>query len=53
MKKLVKDLGDFPVIETDFMENIVHGMMVSKLAYMLGKELNFSEERCHDLAVAG
>jgi len=53
VKKLVKDLGDFPVIETDFMENIVHGMMVSKLAYMLGKELNFSEERCHDLAVAG
>ena len=53
MERLVADYCNFPVIETDFMENIHHGMMVSKLACALGKELNFPEERCHELAIAG
>lgn len=35
------------------MENIVHGMIVSNLAYALGKELGYEEEFCYDLAIAG
>ena len=42
-----------PIIETDFMENLIHGMMVSKLAYTLAKELGYSEEICYDLGIAG
>lgn len=35
------------------MENIAHGIMVSKLASSLGRELGLSEEKCHCLAIAG
>lgn len=34
-------------------EAIVHGIVVSNLAYFVGKEMGFPEEQCHDLAVAG
>lgn len=44
---------NFPVIETDFMENVIHGMMVSKLAYALAQELGYEEKRCYEWAVAG
>ena len=34
-------------------EAILHGIVVSNLAYFVGKEMDFSEKQCHDLAVAG
>ncbi|MDO5146590.1 MAG: HD domain-containing phosphohydrolase [Eubacteriales bacterium] len=34
-------------------EAILHGMVVSNLAYFVGKEMGFSERQCHNLAVAG
>ena len=42
-----------PIIETDFMENLFHGMRVSKLAYALAKELGYEKKICDDIAVAG
>lgn len=41
------------VINNDMYYNIVHGMCVSNLAYRIGKELQFKEERCYELAEAG
>lgn len=34
-------------------EHISHGIVVSNLAYFVGKELNLSDEKCYNLAVAG
>ena len=34
-------------------DHIVHGMIVSNLAYMIGKEMKLPQEQCHNLAVAG
>ncbi len=34
-------------------EALTHGIVVSNLAYFVGKEMHFPEEQCHDLAVAG
>ena len=32
---------------------IVHGIVVSNLAFFVGREMALSKEQCHDLAVAG
>ncbi|MCD8019679.1 MAG: HD domain-containing protein [Clostridiales bacterium] len=40
-------------IQDSFEEAIFHGMVVSNLAYFVGKEMGFPEEQCYDLAVAG
>lgn len=48
-----RELPTVPIIETDFMENIIHGMMVSKLAYALAKELQYEENVCYELGIAG
>lgn len=34
-------------------EVILHGIVVSNLAYFVGKEMGLPEEQCHNLAVAG
>ena len=34
-------------------DHIVHGMIVSNLAYMIGKEMKLPPDQSHDLAVAG
>ena len=34
-------------------DQIVHGMIVSNLAYLIGREMELSQKQCHDLAVAG
>ena len=34
-------------------EVILHGIVVSNLAYFVGKEMELPEETCHNLAVAG
>ena len=39
--------------EVELKELLVHGICVSNLAYLLGKELGYSEEDAYDLAVAG
>ena len=40
-------------LQDSFGEAILHGIVVSNLAYFVGKEMGFSEEQCHNLAVAG
>ena len=34
-------------------ESIVHGIVVSNLAYMMGHEMGLPEDQCYELAVAG
>ncbi|MDO4977598.1 MAG: HD domain-containing phosphohydrolase [Eubacteriales bacterium] len=40
-------------IQDSLGEALVHGMIVSNLAYFVGKELQLSEEECYNLAVSG
>lgn len=40
-------------IQADLRETISHGIIVSNLAYLVGRELELDEETCYDLAVAG
>ncbi len=40
-------------IQDSLGEALVHGVVVSNLAYFVGKELKLSEEECYNLAVAG
>lgn len=43
----------YPIIRPSVVKELVHGTTVSNLAYHVGKQMNFSEEECHELAVAG
>ncbi len=43
----------YPIIRPSVVKELVHGSVVSNLAYRIGKEMNLSEEECHELAVAG
>lgn len=43
----------YPIIRPSVVKEVAHGSIVSNLAYRVGKEMNFSEEECHELAVAG
>ena len=43
----------YPIIRPSVIKELAHGMTVSNLAYLVGKQMNFSEEDCHDLALAG
>lgn len=43
----------YPIIRISVAKEIMHGICVSNLAYRIGKEMNFSQEECYDLAVAG
>ena len=40
-------------LESDMIDNIHHGILVSNLARMLGKEIGLADDKCYDLAVAG
>lgn len=40
-------------IQDSLGEAILHGIVVSNLAYFVGKEMGLPEEQCHNLAVAG
>ena len=40
-------------IQDSLGEAILHGIVVSNLAYFVGKEMDLPEEKCHNLAVAG
>ncbi len=40
-------------IQADLRETISHGIIVSNLAYLVGRELELDEETCYDLAIAG
>lgn len=40
-------------IQADLRETISHGIIVSNLAYLVGRELELDKETCYDLAVAG
>lgn len=43
----------YPIIRPSMLKELVHGISVSNLAYRIGKKMNFTEEECHDLAIAG
>ena len=43
----------YRIIRPSVVNELVHGTTVSRLAYHVGREMGFTEEECHDLAVAG
>ena len=43
----------YPIIRPSVIKELAHGITVSNLAYLVGKQMNFSEEDCHDLALDG
>ena len=43
----------YPIIRPSVVKEVAHGSIVSNLAYRVGKAMHFSEEECHELAVAG
>ncbi len=43
----------YPIIRPSVVKELAHGVIVSNLAYRVGREMNFSDEDCYDLAVAG
>ena len=43
----------YQIIRPEVISELVHGTKVSNLAYLVGKQMHFSPEECHDLAVAG
>ena len=43
----------YRIIRPSVVNELVHGVTVSNLAYLVGKKMNLPEEECHDLAVAG
>ncbi len=40
-------------IQAELTDYVSHGIVVSNLAYLVGRELGLSDETCYDLAVAG
>lgn len=43
----------YPIIRPSVVKEVAHGTIVSNLAYQIGRQMGFSEEECHELAVAG
>lgn len=43
----------YRIIRPSVVNELAHGAAVSNLAYLVGKQMRFSEEECHELAVAG
>lgn len=43
----------YRIIRPSVVNELAHGATVSNLAYLVGKQMGFSEEECHELAVAG
>ena len=43
----------YPIIRPSVVKEVAHGSIVSNLAYRIGKQMNFTQEECHELAVAG
>ena len=41
------------IFTKDLDEAIIHGICVSNIAYLIGKEMGLSKEQCYDLARAG
>ena len=43
----------YPIIRPSVVKEVAHGSIVSNLAYRIGKQMEFTEKECHELAVAG
>lgn len=43
----------YRIIRPSVVNELAHGATVSNLAYLVGKQMRFSEEECHEFAVAG
>lgn len=43
----------YQMIRSGIVSELIHGIVVSNLAYRVGKQMKFSDEDCYDLAVAG
>lgn len=44
---------EYPILRPSIIKELVHGCVVSNLAVRIGRKLDFSQEECADLAVAG
>lgn len=44
---------EYPILRPSVVSELSHASIVSNLAFRVGRELHFSEEECHELAVAG
>ena len=44
---------EYQMIQSSVSRELLHGMVVSRLASALGAELGLSEKECYDLALAG
>ncbi|MCD7955796.1 MAG: HD domain-containing protein [Lachnospiraceae bacterium] len=44
---------EYPIIRPSITRELTHASTVSNLAFRVGKEMGFSMETCHELAVAG
>lgn len=53
MKEISDNNQRLHIIQLDLAKEISHGICVSNLACRVARELQLSEERCHELAVAG
>lgn len=51
--EMAEDFDNEAIMRDDLEEAIDHGILVSKLAYILSKELNMDEEFCYTMAEAG
>lgn len=43
----------YPILRPSIAKELVHGSIVSNLAFRIGKYMGFSEKKCHNLAIAG
>ncbi|MCD8104635.1 MAG: HD domain-containing protein [Lachnospiraceae bacterium] len=44
---------EYPIIRPSVVNELTHASIVSNLAFRVGKEMHFSPESCHELAIAG
>ena len=46
-------MKQYRIIQFDMAKELAHGMCVSNLAYLTGRELGMDEDDCYQLAMAG
>lgn len=53
MEEALQPIAEETFLEKDMINILMHSIIVSNLAYKVGKELGIPENLCHELAVAG
>lgn len=41
------------IVISDLISNLNHGILVSRLTYLIAKEMKLDEDMCYEMAVAG